>query len=351
MLTSDAIKARARELGFDLCGIAPAQAFPELAFLRQWLDRGFAGTMGYLPRSAERRSDVRRVMPSTQSVIVTGTIYNSGHPYSTERKDPSRGEIARYAWSDDYHTVLGKRLADLVSWMQSEAPEPFEARAYVDTGPVQERVYAQYAGLGWIGKNTCVINERSGSWLLLGAILCSLRLEPDAPAVDQCGTCTLCLDACPTGAIVEPHVLDATRCLSYLTIEYRGSIPLDHREKIGNHLFGCDICQEVCPWNHSPAQTGDPAWSSRQDLNLTSLIDLWRRTDQELQEFIGGSAMTRAGVRGLRRNLAAALGNSAEKRAFDALNEPSEQDETRQDPIVAEHVHWARRKLATTTDR
>src|SRR6187431_3438927 len=228
-LTNDAIKTRARELGFDLCGVAPVQAFPELAFFRQWIDRGYAGTMGYRPRSAERRSDVRKVVPSAQSVVVTGTLYNCGDPYSTERNDVTRAEVARYAWSPDYHNVIGERLEALLAWMREQCGESLEARAYVDTGPVQERVYAQYAGLGWIGKNTCVINPELGSWLLLGAIICSFPFESDAPSLDQCGTCTLCLEACPTQALVAPGVLDSTRCISYLTIELRGDVPRDHR--------------------------------------------------------------------------------------------------------------------------
>jgi epoxyqueuosine reductase len=345
MLTSPTLKQRAHELGFELCGVAPAEAFPELAFLRQWIDRGYAGTMGYLPRSAERRSDVRRVVPSAQTVIMVGAVYNGEHPYSTERNDPSRGEVARYARSEDYHHVLGRRLDSLVAWMREQHPDPFEARAYVDTGPVQERVYAQYAGLGWIGKNTCLINPEFGSWMLLGAIICSLALETDAPELDQCGTCTLCLEACPTAAFVEPRVLDATRCLSYLTIEYRGSIPLGHRNQIGNHIFGCDICQEVCPWNGASIPTADLSWSSREDLNLPSLIDLWRRNDDELTEFIAGTPLTRASVRGLRRNLAVALGNSADEEALNALTEPLSDDPTKTDPLVVEHVEWAKRKL------
>jgi epoxyqueuosine reductase len=343
-LTSDAIKDRARHLGFDLCGVAPAHAFPELAFFRQWIDRGYAGTMGYLPRSAERRSDVRKVLPSAQSVIVTGTLYNTGHAYSTERADATRGEIARYAWSRDYHGVIGERLDALLEWMRAEHGEAFDARAYVDTGPIQERVFAQYGGVGWIGKNTCVINPERGSWLLLGTIVCSLQLDADTPSLDQCGTCTLCLEACPTGAFAAPYELDATQCLSYLTIEYRGSIPDAHRNAIGNHIFGCDVCQEVCPWNAAPICTDDASWSSRHSLNLTSLIDLWRRSDDELAAFIGDSAMTRAGVKGLRRNLAVALGNSADDRALEALAEPDRDASTR-DPLVIEHVEWAKRKL------
>jgi epoxyqueuosine reductase len=343
-LTSEAIKHRARELGFDLCGVAPAKSFPELSFFRQWIDRGYAGTMGYLPRSAERRSDVRNVVPSAQTVIVTGTLYNAGQPYSTERNDATRGEVARYAWSRDYHHVLGERLNTLLAWMNEQHPEPFDGRAYVDTGPVQERVYAQYAGIGWIGKNTCVINPELGSWLLLGVIICSLPLEPDTPSLDQCGTCTLCLDACPTGAFAAPHELDATKCLSYLTIEYRGSIPEAQRGAVGNHIFGCDICQEVCPFNASPVNTADPSWSSRQELNLSSLIDLWRRTDEELAAFIGETAITRAGVKGLRRNVAVALGNSRDQRALDALSESAPSNDT----LVLEHAAWAQSKLIST---
>jgi epoxyqueuosine reductase len=347
MVTSAAIKQRAREIGFDLCGIAPTHAFPELRFFRDWIDRGYAGTMGYLPRSAERRSDVRRVMPSARSVIMTGAVYHGGQPYSTERHDPLGGEVARYAWSEDYHAVLGQRLESLIAWMRERSPAPFEARPYVDTGPVQERIYAQYAGLGWIGKNSCVINPEVGSWMLLGAIICSLPLEPDSPGLDQCGTCTLCLEACPTAAFVEPHVLDATRCVSYLTIEHRGSIPEAYREGIGNHLFGCDICQEVCPWNGAPVPTSDPSWSAREDLNLTSLISLWRQGDEELAQFIGTTPMTRAGVVGLRRNLAVALGNSGDRRALDVLLEAPAAADTRTDPLVLEHVAWAQSKLAS----
>ena len=346
-LTSTAIKNRARELGFNLCGVAPAHAFPELAFFKQWIDRGYAGTMGYLPRSAERRSDVRHVVPSAKSVIVTGTLYNGGAPYSTERHDATRAEVARYAWSDDYHDVIGRRLEALLAWMRGQHDEPFDARAYVDTGPVQERVFAQYAGLGWIGKNTCIINPELGSWLLLGAIICSLPLEADSPALDQCGTCTLCLEACPTGAFAAPYELDATKCVSYLTIEYRGSIPVSQRDAIGNHLFGCDVCQEVCPWNASPVSLADPSWSSRQELNLGALIDLWRRTDEELKSMIGDTAVTRAGVKGLRRNLAVALGNSGDPRALEALDHAVEP--TACDPVVIEHVQWAKQKLSSLT--
>jgi epoxyqueuosine reductase len=341
-VTSESVKQRARALGFDLCGIAPVGAFPELSFLRDWIARGYAGTMGYLPRTADRRSDVRRVLPSARSVIMIGTVYNAGQPYSTERRDQTQGEVARYAQSVDYHDVIGRRLEVLVEWMRREHPEPFDARSYVDTGPVQERVYAQYAGLGWIGKNTCVINAEVGSWILLAEIVCSLPLDPDPPALDQCGTCTLCLEACPTDAFAGPHVLDSTRCVSYLTIEYRGSIPPMHREGLGNHIFGCDVCQEVCPWNGAPRATSDAVWSSREDLSAPRLIDLWRCDDAGLAGAIAGTPLTRAGVQGLRRNLAVALGNSGDPAALNALT-----DIEHEDPLVAEHAAWARKKLRT----
>jgi len=304
------IKRRARELGFDACGIAPAAAHPELRFFREWLDRGYAGEMAYLNRSADRRADVRHVLPTAQTVIVTATNYNTDRPYSTECADPSRAQIARYAWGDDYHDVIGARLDALLAWMREQSSEPFDARAYVDTGPVQERVYAQHAGIGWIGKNTCVINPDIGSWIFLGEILCSLPLQVDAPSLDQCGTCRLCLEACPTQAIVAPGVLDSTRCISYLTIEKRGEIPSSLHDAIGSHVYGCDICQEVCPWNAVAPHSGDPAWQPRRAWDRVDLSTLSRRTDDELAEALDGSAMRRTKAQGLRRNVAIASANA-----------------------------------------
>ena len=243
-ITSADVKREAVAAGFDLCGVAPAADHIELRFLREWLDRGYAGDMQYLHRSFERRSDVRQVLPSARSVIALGTVYNTERPYSTEALGGDRAAIARYAWGDDYHTVIEGRLDALVAALRATLGDGFEARSYVDTGPVQERVYAQYAGLGWIGKNTCLINPELGSWIFLSEIITNLDLEPDQPVFDQCGTCTLCLASCPTGALVEPGVLDSTRCLSYLTIENKGSIPEDDRESIGvsrvrlRHLSG-----------------------------------------------------------------------------------------------------------------
>ena len=311
-LTASSIKQQARALGFDLCGIAPAAELPELGFLRKWLDRGYGGTMTYLHRSARKRADVRRVVPSAQTVIVTGTLYNTDRPYSTECADRGRAGIARYAWGDDYHEVIGQRMEALLAWMREQASEPFEARAYVDTGPVQERVYARHAGIGWIGKNSCVINPEIGSWIFLSAIICSLPLEVDAPSLDQCGTCALCIEACPTQAIVAPGVLDATRCISYLTIELKSDIPRERHGGVGSHVYGCDICQEVCPWNATAPRSADPAWQPRAVWDRVDLLTLARQTDDDLTAALRGSPMQRTGVRGLRRNLAVALNNGKE---------------------------------------
>jgi epoxyqueuosine reductase len=341
MLTSDAIKARAREIGFDLCGIAPVGTFPELAFLREWLDRGYAGEMAYMARTADRRADARAVLPGARSVIVTATLYNTVPPYA-DTPLPDIAAISRYAWGDDYHDVLQARLDTLLGWMKAESPEAFEARAYVDTGPVQERVYAQHAGLGWIGKNTCLINPDLGSWLFLAEIISTLPLEPDVPGVDQCGACTRCLDACPTEALVDAGVLDATRCISYLTIELRSHIPEQFREALANHVYGCDVCQDVCPYNEVAPQSDDRSWQARPGLDMPRLVDLWRRSDNDLRALTKGSAMTRAKVTGLRRNLAVALGNSPDADASTALEEEAGARPSLTDPIVRAHLAWAR---------
>ncbi len=347
MLTADTVKELAREVGFDLCGIAPAEAFPELRFLDDWLERGYAGEMRYLARTAGRRADVRRVVPSARSVIALGTFYNTERPYSTEVNDPDAAQVSRYAWGEDYHDVLGRRMEALLERMRAAAAEPFEARCYVDTGPVQERVYAQYAGLGWIGKNTCLIHPEKGSWLFLSEIITSLPLAADAPQLDQCGTCTLCLEACPTDAFREPWVLDATRCLSYLTIELRGPIPEDRRADVGTHVYGCDICQDVCPYNAAPARSSDPAWQPAPVLDNLRLADLWRQSDERLGELLNRSAMSRAKLAGLRRNVAVALGNSGTVASAAALAEPATPvTSSRGEPLVAEHVDWARRRVA-----
>jgi epoxyqueuosine reductase len=309
-MQTDELKAHARGLGFDAVGIAPAADHPELRFFTEWLARGYAGDMTYLHRTADSRADVRRDMPSAKTVIVTATVYNTERPYSTECADADRAHIARYAWGDDYHDVIARRLDTLVGWMHQRWPETFEACTYVDTGPVQERVYAQYAGVGWIGKNACVINPALGSWMFLGEIICSLPLAIDPPALDQCGTCTLCLEACPTHAIVAPAVVDATQCISYLTIEKRGAIPEALRAAVGTHIYGCDICQDVCPWNQAAAASPDPAWQPRPAWDARRVTELSQMADADLRKALRGSPMKRATLSGLRRNLAVALQNA-----------------------------------------
>lgn len=344
MLSSEAVKHRAREMGFDVCGVALPESYPELKRLRTWLDEGRAGEMHYLERTAERRSDVRAVMPSTRSVIAVGMLYHIDRPYSTEIADRGEAQIARYARGDDYHDVMTAKLASLAAWLQDESDEPIESRVYVDSGPVQERVYAQHAGLGWIGKNTCLINPDLGSWLLLGEILTSAALAPDAPGFDRCGTCTLCLDACPTSAIVEPGTVDATRCLSYFTIELKGPIPLEWRDAVGAHVFGCDVCQEVCPWNQAVPLSSHAEYRPRSDFDRPSIVALWERSDAALQQAMRGSPTSRPRVRGMRRNLAVALGNLGTPESAAALAASGVRAETdapsMADPIVAEHIAW-----------
>jgi epoxyqueuosine reductase len=349
MLTAPAIKARAHELGFDLCGIAPAADLDELRFLDTWIARRYYGTMTWLPRTARVRRDVRRILPSAQAVIVTGTLYNTERPYSSEQTGAAVAQVSRYAWGEDYHAVIGARLDALITWMRETHGGPFEARAYTDTGPVQERVYAQHAGLGWIGKHTCLINENLGSWLFLGEIICSLPLEPDAPGVDQCGSCQLCLQSCPTGAIVDPWVLDARQCISYLTIEKRGLMPEGGvREGIGTRVYGCDICQEVCPWNSRPVASARPEWQPQPALDAPTLLSLWNASDAELDAIRSRGPMSRVSTSGLRRNLAIAIGNAGGLVPA-AVLETGAGDPARAslaDPAVIEAVAWARTRLA-----
>jgi epoxyqueuosine reductase len=341
MLTSKVIKQQALKSGFDLCGIAPAEACAELQALPGWLKAGFAGRMTYLNRTARTRADVRQWLPSARSVICLACGYHTNRPLSVEVADPDVALIARYAWGDDYHVVMRHRLEALLAWMAGQAEGAFEARIGVDDAPVQERVFAARAGLGWIGKNTCLINPACGSWLVLGEIVTSLELEPDVPAFDQCGTCQLCLDACPAHALVEPHVLDARLCLSYLTIEVRNTIPEPQRSSLGSHVFGCDICQDVCPHNAAVPPGDDRAWQPRPGLDQPRLADLWRAPDGEVERLLAGSAVNRRGVAGLRRNVAVALGNRGTAEAASALaNVPTDSPEAA-GTVVAEHVAWA----------
>ena len=349
---------RARTLGFDLCGVARAEEFPELARLPEWLARGYAGEMRYLANP--RRASPAAAMPGARSVIVCALNYNTAQPLSTESAasiDTGRGWISRYAWGEDYHRVLLEKLEALIAELRRKArnaaTEAFEARAYVDTGPIVERVAAKYAGLGWLAKNTCLINPDIGSWLFLGVILTTLELTPslrpaEAPPADLCGNCRLCLDACPTGALVEPYVLDARLCISYLTIELRGPIPEELRAPIGRNVFGCDICQDVCPWNHRAAIGAAPEFEPRsvmqQSLVAPQLEFLLGLAETDFREAFRNSPVRRTKWRGLLRNACVVAGNSGLK-----PGDPGHADVVRRledlaasgDSLVAEHAQWA----------
>lgn len=383
------IGERARAIGFDLCGVARAEAFDELAHLPEWLAQGYAGEMEYL--RDPRRADPRRVVEGARSVVVVALNYNSALPHSTESAagdgDGSpRGWISRYAWGDDYHEVLREKLEALLAEMRVEFAEPFDARAYVDTGPVVERVAAKYAGLGWLAKNTCLINEQLGSWLFLGVIVTTLELAPslvpgEPPAADLCGNCRLCLNACPTNAFTAPYVLDARRCVSYLTIELRGAIPEELRPEMGRAVIGCDICQDVCPWNRKTPVTKmtafaprafetrnskieAPGTTSRDAARYTSRVSnsefrdslfapllewLASLTQEEFSRVFRGSAVKRAKWRGLVRNACVALGNAPIERDSETyprvlllLSRLADSD----DSLIAEHARWALARLA-----
>jgi epoxyqueuosine reductase len=344
MLTPSAIKAHARTLGFDVCGIAPATGMPELARIHDWIAAGHHGEMRYLERSAAVRADVTRLLPGARSVVMTATNYFTGPDPTPE----PRTTVARYARGEDYHFVLQARLDALLDWMRAAVAEPFDAAVFVDKHWVQERVLAAYAGLGWIGKHSLLIDRERGSWLLLAGIATTLPLPADAMVADQCGACTLCLDACPTGAIVEPREVDARRCISYWTIEQAGPVPDPLKPAVAGHVFGCDICQAVCPWNLAPAATDDPAWQPQAGRDAPDPAGLWQRPDDRLRDFVAGSALTHAPLAQLRRNLALAIGATHDPAAIAALDHPGGGVKhaafSADAPAVRDAVEWARRR-------
>jgi epoxyqueuosine reductase len=439
MNLSDMVKQRALEIGFDLVGVAPLTAGMDLEFARAWVERGFGGEMHYLRNP--KRDDPRRVLPSVRSVISVGLVYNAPLPYSVEesqksklddqesneetqklaadgyeqgvgarkggasskpqeRADPvssfefpvsnapgPRAWISRYAWGRDYHEIMRAKLEELRTAIESLAPG-VETRVYVDTGPVVERAFARFSGIGWMGKNTCLINEGKGSWFFIGVVLTSLDLEAGLPASDRCGSCTRCLEACPTGALVEPYVMDASRCISYLTIELKGSIPLQFRERIGANVFGCDICQDVCPWNGRPLSVVSNPWgechqfsavshqprrvattelpefqpihvqiSRPESLTRDSELQtphwysfflfnppiewLASLTEEDFRRVFAHSPIKRVKYRAWLRNLCLVMGNSGDRRFLPWL----ERAGTHEDCVVREHARWAAGKL------
>jgi epoxyqueuosine reductase len=331
---SPQIKAKAYELGFELVGVAPLIPSREADFYAEWLERGYAGEMAYLERRVEERLDPQRLLPNARSVVVCAMNYNTDRPMTS--MDPERAWVSRYAWGDDYHDSLKKRLHRLAGWIE-ESSSGVGTRVYVDTGPLLERVHAKYAGVGWFGKNTCIIDQKIGSWIFLGCILTELNLEYDTPAPDRCGSCTRCLEACPTGAILEPYVLDSRRCISYLTIEARGDIPGPLREGVGQHLFGCDLCQDVCPWNRRAPFALEKTFEARPELFWPAVDELLDLDEDGWRQLIRGTALKRARVSGLIRNLMVIAGNSGLKRLRKKVAAFLDHPEA----TVRSHAHWA----------
>ena len=336
-MTQADLKQKAHSLGFDLVGVAPLGPFPEAVFYPKWLENGYAGEMQYLERQKAAKMAPESLLPGARSVIVCAMNYNSAQPYT--RYDRFRAWVSRYAWGEDYHDTLKEKLQELAAWIERDSPQ--RTRAYVDTGPLLERVYAKYAGVGWFGKNTCIINQKVGSWLFLGCILTDLELPYDTPVPDRCGTCTRCIEACPTGAILEPYVLDSRKCIAYTTIELRGDIPEEHRDGIGHHLFGCDICQDVCPWNRTAPYSSNPSFEPKEGLFWPSIDRLLDLSEDEWRSMIRGTAMKRAKIRGLLRNLMVVAGNLGTGEVLPKLRRFLKRD----DQLVRSHAQWAIDKI------
>jgi len=352
------VKSLALSLGFDLAGIASPESGPDTRFFAEWVGRGHAGEMEWLERRADERVEPARLLPGVRSVVVVGLVYAEPgegggvaageEASSAEDSALSRGRVADYAGGEDYHDLMGDRLRALAGGMEALAGRSLSLRPYVDTGPVLERVFGARAGLGWVGKNTCLIDPELGSRFFLGVVLSDLELEPDTPELDHCGSCRRCLDACPTDAFPEPFVLDATRCISYTTIESRGAIDPELREGQGEFVFGCDLCQDVCPWNQRRpvAPLADPlALRSRleqpPEWRRPSLAWILALDDEGFAETTRGSALRRARRRGLLRNALVAAGNARDP----ALRPLLERHAAGDDTLLAEHSRWALARL------
>lgn len=342
-MTTELIQQLARECGFELAGVAPAIPLREADYYGQWVAAGFAGEMKYLTDyRADVRSDPRKLLSTAQSVICVAKLYNGPEPYSTQLTDRELAWISRYAWGEDYHDILRRGLERLAGKTGEHASEPFEWKICVDTAPLLERAYARRAGLGWIGKNSCLINQDMGSWFFLGELLVSLAIEPGTPPPDRCGTCTQCIDACPTMAIVPASAaggpawaIDSRLCIAYFTIELHGTIPVEARAKMGNHVFGCDICQDVCPWNHRAPVTQEAAFSPQHFApDLEKLAEI---SEEQFRDIFRLSPVKRARYSGFLRNVAVAMGNQRAQR----FRRPLEKMAQSPDALVAEHARWA----------
>lgn len=347
------VKTLGRELGLSRVGIAPAAPLPGATYYKSWLRRGYHAGMGYLARNVERRAAPASLLEGARSIICAALSYQSSsanrpHAETAPQAGPATGRVARYAHGRDYHLVLRERLETLVERLRQRLAEPFEARLFVDTGPLLERELAAAAGLGWIAKNTMLLSRELGSYTVLGEVLTTLELAHDAPETDHCGSCTRCLDACPTGAFPAPYQMDASRCISYLTIEHRGTVPPEFHPAIGEWVYGCDVCQEVCPWNGRPAPLAGreelrPPVAGRA-LDLVALLEL---PDQELRRRLTGSPLLRPKPAGLRRNAALVLGNAGRAEALPALvralGDPS--------PVVRGQAAWSLGRLGGSQAR
>lgn len=340
------LQAFAHAQGCDLFGIAPVALFQELEFYPKWLQAGYAGEMAYLHRQLPKRLDARQILSEAKSVIVIGVIYNTPQPHSIEINDRDRGWISRYAWGDEYHEILLRKLEALHAFLGDKVGEEYQGKSYVDTGPVLDRVFAKYAGIGWFGKNTNLINQKLGSWFFIGELLTNLALEIDAPPPDRCGTCNRCLEACPTDAFAAPYVLDASRCISYLTIELRGAIPEELRPAVGNHLFGCDICQDVCPWNRKSAATQIPEFLPRRNAVAPLLREFADCSEQDFRERFKNSPVKRAKWRGFMRNVLVAMGNSGRADFQEIIRNFCDHP----DAMLAETARWAAQRLQAVAD-
>jgi epoxyqueuosine reductase len=355
---ADAITNAAAGAGFELAGVAPVDHAPELEYFPRWIEAGHAGEMKYLEARDEqgrlKRASLAHAAPWARSVVVCAINYNTAQPYSTQvcssqPTDATRGWISRYAWGQrDYHDAVMTRLRQVEAALKSAAAsDDLITRCYVDTGPIVERVVAKYAGIGWIGKNTCIINQKLGSWMFLGVILTSLELDADLerslPAPDRCGSCTRCIDACPTEALIAPYKLDSNKCISYLTIEKRDGLPEDEklREGMGRHVFGCDICQDVCPWNRKAPITNAAEFQPREELVNPPLEWLAEMSAEEFNKTFRGSPVWRAKRAGLRRNAVIAMGNSGDRKFLPLVEKLARDD----DGVVAEGAAWAAGKL------